>query len=60
MRFQFLTPPKVGVRRAAGPQGRPDRVLGPILERSFRRSMLISGGSLDIFVTDPAVVPSAR
>ncbi|MDO2934217.1 tripartite tricarboxylate transporter permease [Paeniglutamicibacter sulfureus] len=29
-------------------------VLGPILEKSFRQSMLISGGSLDIFVTDPA------
>lgn len=29
-------------------------VLGPILEKSFRQSMLISGGSLDIFITDPA------
>jgi putative tricarboxylic transport membrane protein len=29
-------------------------ILGPILEKSFRQSMLISGGSLDIFVTDPA------
>ncbi|MDJ0350770.1 tripartite tricarboxylate transporter permease [Cryobacterium sp. PH29-G1] len=29
-------------------------VLGPILEKSFRQSMLISGGSLEIFVTDPA------
>jgi putative tricarboxylic transport membrane protein len=28
-------------------------VLGPILERAFRQSMLISGGSLDIFVTRP-------
>ena len=28
-------------------------VLGPILERSFRQSMLLSGGSLDIFVTRP-------
>ncbi|GEO93183.1 tripartite tricarboxylate transporter permease [Kocuria flava] len=29
-------------------------VLGPILEKSFRQSMLVSGGSLEIFVTDPA------
>lgn len=29
-------------------------VLGPILEKSFRQSMLISGGSPDIFLTDPA------
>lgn len=28
-------------------------VLGPILELSFRQSLLISGGSLDIFVTRP-------
>ncbi|GAA3091845.1 tripartite tricarboxylate transporter permease [Pseudonocardia yunnanensis] len=28
-------------------------VLGPILERAFRQSMLISGGSLDVFVTRP-------
>ena len=28
-------------------------ILGPILERSFRQSMLISGGSFDIFVSDP-------
>lgn len=28
-------------------------VLGPILEASFRRSMLLSGGSFDIFVTRP-------
>lgn len=28
-------------------------VLGPILERSFRQSMLLSGGDLDIFVTRP-------
>lgn len=28
-------------------------VLGPILERSFRQSMLISGGDLSIFVTRP-------
>jgi putative tricarboxylic transport membrane protein len=28
-------------------------VLGPILEAAFRRSMLMSGGSLDIFVTRP-------
>jgi putative tricarboxylic transport membrane protein len=28
-------------------------VLGPILERAFRQSMLLSGGSFDIFVTRP-------
>lgn len=28
-------------------------ILGPILERSFRQSMLISEGSLTIFATDP-------
>jgi putative tricarboxylic transport membrane protein len=28
-------------------------VLGPILERAFRQSMLISGGSLSVFVTRP-------
>jgi putative tricarboxylic transport membrane protein len=28
-------------------------VLGPILERAFRQSMLISGGSLGVFVTRP-------
>jgi putative tricarboxylic transport membrane protein len=28
-------------------------VLGPILERSFRQSMRLSGGSFDIFVTRP-------
>jgi putative tricarboxylic transport membrane protein len=28
-------------------------VLGPVLERAFRQSMLLSGGSLDIFVTRP-------
>lgn len=28
-------------------------VLGPILERAFRQSMLLSGGSLDIFVIRP-------
>jgi putative tricarboxylic transport membrane protein len=28
-------------------------VLGPILERAFRQSMLISGGSPDVFVTRP-------
>ncbi|MDZ4092013.1 MAG: hypothetical protein U1D68_12525 [Arthrobacter sp.] len=34
-------------------------MLGPILERSVRRSILISGRSLDIFVTDLAVLPAA-
>lgn len=29
-------------------------VLGPILEKSFRQSMLVSGGNLEIFATDPA------
>ncbi|MBC7680005.1 MAG: tripartite tricarboxylate transporter permease [Pseudorhodobacter sp.] len=28
-------------------------VLGPILERAFRQSMLLSGGSFDIFLTRP-------
>jgi putative tricarboxylic transport membrane protein len=28
-------------------------VLGEIMERAFRQSMLLSGGSLDIFVTRP-------
>jgi putative tricarboxylic transport membrane protein len=28
-------------------------VLGPVLERAFRQSMLISGGSLSVFVTRP-------
>lgn len=59
MSFQFLTPPKVGGRGAAGPRGRTGFVLGPILERSVRRSILISGRSLDIFVTDLAVLPAA-